>query len=129
MLPVSCRDVQEMQQQHRRKKKINSVSGKERLAWGAVLCTYMSEAAGFMGSITGSSNHGDGQGSRSRSKCRQEKSSCKSSKMGPTLLMNICILAIVKSEAGRIALIICVCRNPSKFSQALRKTMCFTGAC
>lgn len=49
--------------------------------------------------------------------------------MGPTLHMNICILAIVRPETGRIVVIICVCKNPSKFSQALWKTICLTGAC
>lgn len=69
------------------------------------------------------------EGSRYKSKCRQEKSNYKSTKTGPTLLMNICILAIVRSEDGRITLIICVCRNPSQFGQALWKTIGFTGAC
>lgn len=53
------------------------------------------------------------------------KDNRKSTKMGPTLLMNI--LAIVRPETGRIAPIICVGGNPSKFSQALWKTIRFTG--
>lgn len=49
--------------------------------------------------------------------------------MGPTLLMNIGILAIVRPETGRIALIICVSRNPSKSIQALWKTIRLIGGC
>lgn len=53
----------------------------------------------------------------------------KSIKMGPTLLMNIGILAIVRPETGRIALIICVCRNPSILIHALWKTIPLIGGC
>lgn len=106
-----CWWAAEMRQQHRGKG-----SGHQGKAGpGAVLWTRMAEES--------QDTARDGQGSRHKPKRRQEKSNYKSTKMGPTLLMNICILAIVRPGTGRIAQIICVCRNPSKWIPAFRETM------
>lgn len=106
-----CWWAAEMRQQHRGKG-----SGHQGKAGpGAVPWTHTAEES--------QDTARDGQGSGHKPKRRQEKSNYKSTKMGPTLLMNICILAIVRPGTGRIALIICVCRNPSKLIPALWETM------